>query len=103
MSPRIPIDSQRIADFCRKWRISRLELFGSVVRDDFRADSDVDVLISFEPEDLWDLFDLVAMKEELEGIFGRPVDLLTRRAVEASRNPHRRDAILSSATPLYAA
>jgi len=63
----------------------------------------VDVLVSFEPSAGWTLFDVVRMRDELRGIFGRDVDLLTRRGVEMSRNPYRKDSILSSAEVVYAA
>jgi predicted nucleotidyltransferase len=100
---RIPIDYEAIAAFCRRHGIVELALFGSVLRDDFRPDSDVDVLVSFAPDARPTLFDLVDMQDELRSLFGREVDLLTRRGVEASRNPERRQAILSSAERLYAA
>jgi predicted nucleotidyltransferase len=90
----------QLADFCRKWRVRELSLFGSAVRDDFRADSDVDVLVSFEPTAGWSLLDLVAMQEELEAMVGRHVDLVEQ---EALRNPYRRAAILNSKRVLYAA
>ncbi len=90
----------RLADFCRKWRVSELSLFGSALRDDFRADSDVDVLVSFEPRADWSLLDLVVMKEELSALLGRDVDLVEQ---EALRNPYRRAAILNSKRVLYAA
>jgi uncharacterized protein len=100
---RIPIDHDAIAAFCRRWGIVELALFGSVLRDDFRPDSDVDVLVTFAPDAHPTLFDLVDMQDELRAIFGREVDLLTRRGVEASRNPERRQAILSTAELLYVA
>ncbi len=103
MNPRIAIDQARIGAFCREWKISKLELFGSVLRDDFGPASDVDVLVTFEPDAQWSLLDLVEMKAALEVIFEREVDLLTRPAVEASRNPFRKSAILSSAQVLFAA
>ncbi len=103
MSPRIAIDQNRIIAFCRDWRVSKLELFGSVLRDDFGPESDVDVLVSFEPNSRWSLLDMVDMKAALEAIFDREVDLLTRPAVEASRNPFRKSAILSSVQVLFAA
>jgi predicted nucleotidyltransferase len=81
--------------------VVKFELFGSVLRDDFRPDSDVDVLLSFAPEAHPTLFDLVEMQDELKAIFGREVDLLTRRGVERSLNRTRRRAILSGAEPLY--
>lgn len=103
MPARIPIDSQRIAAFCHRWKITEFALFGSVLRDDFRPDSDVDVLVTFEEGHGWSLFDLVRMTSELETTLGRKVDLVTRRAVEASANPHRRSAILGSAEIVHAA
>jgi uncharacterized protein len=103
MSTRIPIDRDKIADFCRRWKISELALFGSVLRDDFRPDSDVDVLVTFAPGADWSLFDHVDMQEELSGILGRKVDLVSRRAIERSANWIRRRAILSTAEPYYVA
>lgn len=95
---RLALDEARLADFCERWRVAALELFGSVVRDDFRPDSDVDVLVSFQPDADWSLLDHARMEDELATLVGRPVDLLTRRAVEHSGNPIRRSAILSSAS-----
>jgi uncharacterized protein len=103
MTARIAIDHDAIAAFCRRWQVTRFELFGSVLRDDFRPDSDVDVLVTFDPESHPTLFDLVEMQEELEAVFERRVDLLTRRGVEQSLNRRRRRAILSSAETLYVA
>lgn len=90
----------QLADFCRRWNVRELSLFGSALRDDFRVDSDVDVLVSFHPEAGWSLLDLVAMQEELEALVGRHVDLVEQ---EALRNPYRRAAILNSRRVLYAA
>src|SRR5712692_7250524 len=101
MSARIPIDREKIAEFCRRWKITEFALFGSVLRDDFRPDSDVDVLVTFAPDAEWSLFDDVDMEEELSAIFGRKVDLVSRRAVERSDNWIRRKAILSTAEPVY--
>ena len=103
MTPRIPLDRKSIAEFCRRWKIIEFSLFGSVLRDDFRPDSDVDVLVSFSPEAEWGLFEHSAVQEELSLIFNRKVDLITRRAVEHSRNPIRRRIILESAQPYYVA
>jgi len=80
-----------------------MDFFGSVLREDFRPDSDVDVLVSFLPETPWGLFDHVRMEEELSGLLGRRVDLVNRKAVERSTNWIRRDAILASAKPCYVA
>jgi predicted nucleotidyltransferase len=97
----IDVDRDQLHAFCQKWKITEFALFGSAVRpDDFRPDSDVDVLVSFDAASEWSLLDLVHMRDELIGIFGREVDLLTRRAVERSVNPFRRQSILESAVPL---
>jgi predicted nucleotidyltransferase len=95
------LDRQRIAEFCRRWEATQFSLFGSALRDDFGPDSDVDVLVSFRPGAHWTLLDLAQMQEELGAILGRKVDLLTRRGVEQSRNPLRREAILSTAEVVY--
>jgi len=95
------VPKDRIADFCRRWKITEFALFGSVLRDDFQPDSDVDVLVNFAEDARWSLFDLVSMQEELNVIFGREVDLVSRRGIEHSRNPIRREAILSSAEVVY--
>jgi len=95
-TPRIPIPREAITTFCRRWKISEFALFGSVLRDDFGPDSDVDVLVSFAPEAAYSLFDLVHMEDELREIFSRDVDLVTRKAVERNPNPWRREAILGS-------
>ena len=103
MSLQIDVDRGRITAFCNRWKVRELALFGSVLRDDFTNHSDVDVLVTFAPDHQWSLFDLVTMRDELASLFGRPVDLLTRDAVEASPNPYRRRAILESAEVLHAA
>ncbi|WP_420127302.1 nucleotidyltransferase family protein [Longimicrobium sp.] len=100
---KLSLPYEQIAQFCRKWNVSEFALFGSVLRDDFRADSDVDVLVTFRPESRVSLFDFPGMQDELEAIFGRRVDLLTRRGVEESRNPYRKKSILDSAEVVYAA
>ena len=97
----IEIDKERLRDFCKKWKITEFALFGSATRpEEFRTDSDVDVLVSFAPNPGWSLFDHVHMQDELREIFGRDVDLLTRPSVERSLNRFRREAILSSAVRL---
>ena len=97
----IEIPKEKIADFCRKWKIVELSLFGSVLRDDFRFDSDIDVLVSFSPDAEWSLLEHMAMEEELSAIFGRKVDVISRKAIERSENYIRRDAILKTAQPYY--
>lgn len=97
----IDIPKEQLRDFCRKWKVTEFALFGSAVRPEtFRPDSDVDVLVAFDEDAHWTLFDMVDMKEELEQIFGRKVDLLTRRGVEQGQNSFRRRAILTSAVEL---
>ena len=103
MSARIAFDQQKIAEFCQRWKITEFALFGSVLRDDFRPDSDVDVLVTFAPEADWSLFDHIDMQEELSGFIGRKVDLVSRRAIERSDNWIRRKAILNTAEPIYVA
>jgi predicted nucleotidyltransferase len=103
MPVRLEIDPQRLEDHCHRWKISRLWLFGSALRNDFHEASDVDLLVEFQPEADWSLLDHVEMEQELSQLLGRPVDLVTRRAVERSRNAIRRDAILNSAELFYVA
>lgn len=97
------LPKERLAEFCRKWDIVRLEVFGSALRDDFGPKSDLDFLITFAPESRHGLLDLIAAEEELEEMLGRPVDLMTRAGIESSRNWIRRREILESARLLYAA
>jgi predicted nucleotidyltransferase len=96
------LSSEEVACFCRRWKIRELALFGSALRDDLRPDSDVDFLVSYAPDARWSLLDHVAMEEELSAIVGRPVDIVTRRAVERSENWIRRRAILETAKRIYA-
>ena len=93
---------ERIADFCRRWSIARLEVFGSALRDDFRPDSDLDFVATYGPKARWSLLDRVRMKLELESLLGCSVDLLNRRALEKTGNRVRAAAILAQAQPLYA-
>jgi hypothetical protein len=97
----LPLD--QIQTFCDRWQITEFALFGSVLRDDFCPDSDVDVLVTFSPEAHHTLFDLVQMENELKAIFQREVDLVSRRGIERSLNYLRRNEILSSAQVIYAA
>lgn len=97
------IPREEIAEFCRRWRIRELALFGSVLREDFRPDSDVDMLVTFEPDAAWSLLDHVQMQEELSVMLGRSVDLVSRRGIERSRNHLRRKAILDSAEVIHVA
>lgn len=87
--------------FCQKWQISELALFGSVLRDDFRPDSDIDILVTFTPTAPWTLLDLVNMEYELEDLLGREVDLIEKPALEKSTNWIRRNEILETAQVIY--
>ncbi len=98
----IHLPKKKIDEFCRKWQITELALFGSAIRDDFRPDSDVDVLVTFAPDVKWTLLDHVEMEEELEAILGRDVDLVSRHGIERSQNHIRRSEILNSARMIYA-
>jgi len=99
----LSIPRREISSFCRRWKIAELALFGSVLRSDFSPKSDIDVLVTFASNEHWSLFDLARMKEELEKIFGREVDLVEKTAVKKSKNWIRRKAILESAEVVYAA
>ena len=94
---------ERIVSFCLKWNIIEFSLFGSILRDDFRPDSDVDVLVVFAPHIHWRIAQQVEMKEELGGVFGHEVDLVEKRLVEKSPNYLRRNDILNNRKLLYAA
>jgi len=97
----LPLD--RLAEFCRRWKILELSVFGSAQRGDYRPDSDIDLLASFSDDADWTLLDHFHMENELTQMLGRDVDLLTREAVESSHNWIRRDEILHSARIVYAA
>ncbi len=93
----IEIDKDKLRDFCRRWKIEEFAFFGSVVRpEEFRQDSDIDVLVRFSDSAHWGLFELVHAQDELAQIFGRKVDLVERRLVEESDNRFRRRSILKS-------
>jgi uncharacterized protein len=92
-----------IMDFCRRWKIAELSVFGSVLRDDFRPGSDLDLLARFAPEARWSLFDHARMERELSYLLGRDVDLVSRAALEQSANWIRRNEILRTARTLHRA
>ena len=99
----IDLPKEKIAEFCRNWKVKKFALFGSVLQEDFGPSSDIDVLVTFEPDARHTLFDHVDMQEELKIIFKRNVDLVSRRGIEQSRNYIRRKAILDSAEAVYVA
>jgi predicted nucleotidyltransferase len=96
----IEIPGERLAEFCRRWKVAELSLFGSALRGDFGPKSDVDLLVEFAPGASWSLFEWMDMIEELKAILGREVDLVSKQGL---RNPYRRRAILGSREVLYAA
>lgn len=103
MTTAIDLPTEAIIKFCHKWQVVEFALFGSILRDDFHADSDVDILISFSPEAKRGLTETIQMRDELEAIFNRPVDLIVKAAIELSQNWLRRKNILESAKIIYAA
>ena len=103
MSIGIAIHHGKLTDFCHKWKITELAVFGSILREDFQPDSDVDVLVTFTEDSRWSLLDVIRAQRELSDILGRKVDLLEREAVEQSENWIWRKAILSSAETIYVA
>lgn len=100
MNAALQIDREALAELCRRWKIRELSLFGSALREDFGPDSDLDFLISFEPDAGWDLFDWVDLRDELAQLTGRDVDIVAK---EGLRNPYRRREILAHREILYAA
>ena len=98
----IELPIEQIAEFCDRWQVTEFSLFGSALRDDFHADSDIDVMVQFHPKVHPTFRTLDQMEVELKGLFGREVDLITRQGIETSLNYLRRHAILSSAQVIYA-
>jgi predicted nucleotidyltransferase len=98
----IDLSSGAIRDFCKKWKVRQLSVFGSFLREDFKPDSDLDFLADFEEDADWDLSDVAEMREELGAIVGREVDLMSRFALNSSRNWLFRKIVLSSLETVYA-
>lgn len=97
------LSEEVLSRFCARWKIQELALFGSVLRDDFKPESDVDVLVTFDTDADWSLLDHVRIQKDLEALLGREVDLVSRRGIERSANWIRRQAILDTAETIYAA
>jgi uncharacterized protein len=97
----LSVPQEVLAEFCLRWKIRELALFGSALRDDFRPDSDIDLLVTFTDDAAWGLLTHIQMQQELEAILQRPVDFVSRRALESSPNWLRRRAILDTAQILY--
>jgi uncharacterized protein len=100
---KIELSQQSLAAFCQRWKIKEMSFFGSVLREDFRSDSDVDVMVSFEKDAIWGLLEFAQMKRELKILLGREVDLLTKKSIEQSQNWIRQREILSTAQVIYVA
>jgi uncharacterized protein len=96
----LPIPTQGLESLCRRWKIQQFSVIGSVLRPDFRADSDVDVVVTFQSDSAWDLFDIVRLRDELAVLFGRSIDLIEEPAV---RNPYMLASIRRTKRVLYAA
>ena len=99
----IELPMGKIVEFCDRWQVIEFALFGSVLRDDFYPDSDIDVLITFSPIAKRGLSETLQMRDELQAIFDREVDLIVKAAIERSENWLRRKNILESAQTIYAA
>lgn len=96
----LQVSAAAIEAFCRRWKIVELCVFGSALRDDFRPESDIDLLVEFAPGSGTSLFDLVTMRDELAAMFGREVDLVEK---DGLTNPFRRASIMGARALLYAA
>ena len=103
LQSRLAITPEQLTEFCNRWQVAELALFGSVLRDDFQADSDIDVLVSYKPTAKRGLFEKIQMEEELELLLHRKVDLVSKKAIENSHNWLRRKNILGSAEVIYVA
>ena len=103
MNPNLSIPLNRLSAFCRANGIKRLDIFGSALRADFGPESDIDLLVEFEPDRTPGFFDFARIEQEFADLFGREVDLVSRSGIERSRNYIRRAEILGSAETIYAA
>lgn len=99
----IQLPEKKLVEFCQRWKVNEFALFGSVLRDNFRPDSDIDILITFAPDAKRGLLTLAKMKYELEDLLGREVDLVSKHAIEMSHNWIRRNEILGTAQVIYVA
>ena len=99
----IPIPEDKIQQFCQQWQITELCLFGSILRDDFTPDSDIDILVTFSPETQWSLLDFIKMEYQLQNILNRKVDLVIKETIENSDNWLRKQSILETAERIYGA
>ena len=103
LKERLEITPAELSEFCQRWQVSELALFGSILRDDFHANSDIDVLVSYQPVAKRGLFEKMRMKEEFSSLLHRKVDVVSKKAIEQSQNWIRRKNILDSAEVIYVA
>lgn len=103
MKLKINLPEPEIAEFCQRWLITELSVFGSILRDDFNPNSDIDFLFTFSPDAHWGLFKVMEMQQELENLVCRPIDFVSKRAIEHSENWLRREEILGNAEIIYEA
>jgi uncharacterized protein len=103
MNALIQNQKKKIEEFCKAWNVKELQIFGSVPTKDFRPDSDIDIIVDFSPGSSHTLIHLAQMEEELEHIFNRRIDLISRQAIEQSRNHIRKKTILSTMERVYGA
>jgi uncharacterized protein len=99
----VQLSQQVLVELCQRWKIKALYLFGSVLREDFRPNSDIDIMVEFEADAPWGLLEFVRLKRELETLFDRDVDLITKKSIEQSHNWIRRQEILGTAQAVYVA
>jgi len=97
------IFQERIRQYCKKRGIREFSIFGSFLRDDYSDDSDIDVVVDFYPENYPSLIEFIKIEEELESIFGRKVDLITKNALLSGRNPYIKESILKTMEAVYVA
>ncbi len=97
---RIDVDSKSIEPLAKRWKIKEIAVFGSALRDEFSSGSDIDLLVQFEDDAHYSLFDLVDLKDELEKLLGRPVDLVEKAGLT---NPYKKSEILQTAKTIYEA
>jgi uncharacterized protein len=103
LQERLTITPEQLVEFCERWQIAELALFGSILHDDFHADSDIDVLVTYKPTAKRGLFEKIRMKEAFSLLVHREVDLVSKKAMEQSHNWLRRENILNSAEVIYVA
>ena len=101
LTTKIKPSTEQIQNFCDRWHITEFALFGSVLRDDFRPDSDIDILVTFDPKFKRGLAETLQMRQELQTLFGRKIHLIVKAAIQRSENWLRRKNILESAQVIY--